>query len=89
MGFWEDGIDFLDLNGDLDFEEFIEEIEQEIRLTKKIWTTKDGREIKIKDMSTEHIINTFKMIIRNSNFDDFGKRYLMLFLDELKGRCNK
>ena len=31
------------------------------------WTQKDGTKISVDDMSVEHLRNTLKMIIRNSN----------------------
>lgn len=82
-------LDYLDCNGDVDYEELMEEIEQEIRITNKIWTTRDGRELKIKEMETTHIINTIKMIVRNSDMSDLGKRYVEIFMNELKERIKK
>lgn len=82
-------LDYLDCNGDVDYEELMEEIEQEIRITNKIWTTRDGRELKIKEMETTHIINTIKMIVRNSDMSDLGKRYVEIFMNELKKRIKK
>lgn len=32
---------------------------------KYYWTTKDGTKIDVDDMSTEHLRNTLKMILRN------------------------
>ena len=29
-----------------------------------IWTTKDGKNIPIKDMNTNHLVNTFKMLAK-------------------------
>ena len=29
-----------------------------------IWHTKDGRELKVRDMDDNHLINTIKMIVR-------------------------
>lgn len=82
-------VEYLDCNGDLDFDELVEEIEQEIKITNKVWTTKDGRDIKIKDMSTRHISNTMKMIIRNSGFSEDSVRYLNLFIDEIVKRIKE
>ena len=33
---------------------------------KYYWTTKDGRTMNVDEMTTEHLRNTLKMIIRNS-----------------------
>ena len=36
---------------------------------KYYWTTKDGTKIDVDDMSTEHLRNTLKMILRNIDND--------------------
>lgn len=89
MLFFENSLEFLDCNGTLDYDELIEEIEQEIKLSKKIWTTRDGRDINIKDMETSHITNTIKMIVRNSDMSDVAKRYIEIFINELISRSKK
>jgi hypothetical protein len=33
---------------------------------KYYWTTKDGRTVNVDDMTTEHLRNTLKMIIKNA-----------------------
>lgn len=45
----------------------IDEIETKAR--EGIWETKDGRKMRIKDMSTRHIENTIAMLKRNDSFD--------------------
>ena len=35
-------------------------------MTKYYWITKDGRQMDVDEMSTEHLRNTLKMIIRNT-----------------------
>ena len=47
----------------------LEDLELELWLRKRnsgyiIWTTKDGKNIPIKDMNTNHLVNTFKMLLK-------------------------
>lgn len=47
----------------------IQDLELELWLRKRnsgfiIWTTKDGKNIPIKDMNTNHLVNTFKMLLK-------------------------
>lgn len=47
----------------------IQDLELELWLKKRnsgfiIWTTKDGKNILIKNMNTNHLVNTFKMLAK-------------------------
>ena len=50
------------------------------------WITRDGRKIPINQMATSHIVNTMKMIVRNSDFSETSEEYMNLFIDELEQR---
>lgn len=50
----------------------IEDLEKELWLRKRNvgligWTTKNGQQIALKDMSDAHLVNTINMIYRNNN----------------------
>lgn len=53
-------------------------------LENKLWTTKDGRVLKIEDMSTKHIVNCIKRI-RYLNYA-WRREYLDILRNELKKR---
>lgn len=47
----------------------LEDLELELWLRKRnsgsiIWTTKDGKNIPIKDMDNNHLVNTLKMLLK-------------------------
>lgn len=42
------------------------------------WTTRDGRTLKITEMTTQHIQNCMKMLERESTEDDIDKFYFVL-----------
>lgn len=47
----------------------IKDLELELWLRQRnsgsiIWTTKDGKNIPIKDMNTNHLVNTLKMLLK-------------------------
>lgn len=54
-----------------------------------IWTTKDGRQLKICDMNTEHIENTLAFIKRDSLREDLFFPFISVFEKELKTRNAK
>ena len=81
-------LECLDCNSDVDYNELMEEIELETKIAKKIWTTRDGRDIEIKDMETSHIQNCIKLVNREINGKRwcYAEEYTKLFNDELKAR---
>lgn len=56
----------------------LEDLELELWLRKRnsgyiIWTTKDGKNIPIKDMNTNHLVNTFKMLLKQETIAECFK----------------
>ena len=60
--------------------------EMNYRFNNKIWVTKDGKELKIKDMETSHIHNCMKMINKKSKEWGYAEKYKELFMEELTRR---
>jgi len=62
------------------------------RYKNKKWQTRDGEDILISEMGTNHIINTINMLTRNiddeyyKGDEEFDKSYIKLFNTELKKR---
>ena len=50
-----------------------------------VWTTKDGREIPVEEMTTSHIKNTIALLERN-NCDDMYTPWITVFHKELQRR---
>ena len=71
---------------ELDLEQ--EKIEMEYRFKNKLWVTKDGKELKIKDMETSHIQNCIKHVNKKINGRqwEYAEEYTKLFNEELKAR---
>ena len=59
------------------------DIEEEAKL--KIWTTKDGTKIPVRDMADSHIQNTINLIKRRDKYD-YYLPWLKVFEEELKDR---
>lgn len=56
----------------------IQDLELELWLRKRnsgfiIWTTKDGKNISIKDMDNNHLVNTFKMLLKQETIAECSK----------------
>lgn len=51
----------------------IEDLEKELWLRQRedmIWETKDGKQIPLKEMTTEHIINAIKYVYKHNTMRD-------------------
>ena len=53
----------------------LEDLEREVWLRARnegsiVWTTKNGDQIPIKDMSTQHLVNTINLLYRNIEKED-------------------
>jgi len=82
MGFSED------YEADLYWDEQDEQelyMEHEYSAKMGIWHTKDGKELKIKNMETSHIKNCIAFIRRNDK-NDMYEPYIKVFEEELKRR---
>lgn len=56
----------------------IQDLELELWLRKRnsgyiIWTTKEGTNIPIKEMNTNHLVNTFKMLLKQETIAECFK----------------
>lgn len=56
------------------------------RLMKGLWTQKDGKQISVRDMTVNHILNCIRML--QGNHDDISEAWVNRFRDELKSRDN-
>lgn len=56
------------------------------RMMKGLWTQKDGKQISVKDMTVNHILNCIRML--QSNHDDISEAWVNRFRDELQDRDN-
>lgn len=66
----------------------LEDLERELWLRDRnagtiIWTTKDGKEIPINEMSDEHLLNTINMIKRVKNYQERDQEYYDWFWENL------
>lgn len=76
---------FDDYEADIYWDEQQKYMEHEYSAKMGIWHTKDGKEIKIKDMETSHIKNCIAFIRRNDKIDMY-EPYIKTFEEELKRR---
>lgn len=59
----------------------IQDLELELWLRQRnsgsiYWKTKDGREIPIKDMDNNHLVNTLKMLLKQTEREDFYDEHI-------------
>lgn len=73
-----------ELLSDLEVEESVFFGIAEARLNQGLWTTRDGAQIRVKDMSRRHIENTIAMLKRGNSI--FKQSWIEVFENELKNR---
>lgn len=56
------------------------------RLMKGLWTQKDGKQISVRDMTVNHILNCIRML--QGNHDDISEAWVNRFREELQDRDN-
>lgn len=66
----------------------LEDLKRELWLRNRnagsiVWTTKDGKEIPINEMSDEHLLNTINMIMRVRNYQERDQQYYDWFWENL------
>ena len=50
------------------------------------WTTRGGKEIKIKDMTDDHVKNTLNMLNRSKSSDEYTEALQIIFEKEFNSR---
>lgn len=50
------------------------------------WTTRDGKEMEIKDMTDDHVKNTLNMLNRSKSSDEYTEALQIIFEKEFNSR---
>lgn len=78
----------LALAGDLDdFFADGEESEKDFKL--RIWTTKDGRRINVKNMTLDHLVNAKEYLKKSSRKSELKAKWIDLFTKQIKKRSKE
>jgi hypothetical protein len=74
---------------DLYHRALMQEAKEEIgynNLREKIWTTKAGKKIKVKNMSDNHVKNTMNLLCKSTTRSGLKDAWISVFMKECKRR---
>jgi hypothetical protein len=76
----------MSIGRELYYESIADSAYEEYKLANGIWTTRDGREIPICEMTDAHLANCISMILRSEVGDGMYSEFLDMMVDEAERR---